>query len=78
MGSVNGRVYTSKFKGVSWSEARGKWVAQISKGDMHRCIGRFDYETDAAAAYDNAARELFVELAHLNLPDDPPAMAAAA
>jgi hypothetical protein len=66
MGTVNGRKYTSKYKGVSWSEGRGKWVAQITRGDMHRHIGRFDDELAAAEAYDEAARELFGEHAYLN------------
>ena len=68
MGTVNGRKYTSKYKGVSWSEQRGKWVAQITKGDVHRLIGRFDDELAAAEAYDEAARELFGEHAYLNFP----------
>ncbi len=56
MGTVSGRKYTSEFKGVSWSEPRAKWLAQIRKDGIHRLIGRFDNETDAAIAYDAAAR----------------------
>jgi hypothetical protein len=69
MGTVNGRKYTSNFKGVSWDSKREKWVVQISKGEMHRHIGRFGDEIAAAQAYDEAARELFGEHAHLNFPD---------
>jgi hypothetical protein len=71
MGSVSGRKYTSKYKGVSWSEPRGKWVAQISRDDVYENVGRFGSEIDAAAAYDAAARVLFGEHAHLNFPDQP-------
>lgn len=71
MGSVSGREYTSPYKGVSWSEPRGKWVAQISKDQVHRNVGRFDSEIDAATAYDAAARVLFGEHGHLNFPDQP-------
>ena len=69
-GSVNGRKYTSSFKGVCWSEERGKWVAQIVKDGKHRLIGRFYEEIDAAQAYDEAARELFGEHAWLNFPNE--------
>jgi len=57
---------TSRYKGVCWDERRGKWLAQISKEGVHRHLGRFDDEIDAAEAYDNAARELFGEHAYLN------------
>lgn len=57
---------TSKYKGVCWDEDRGKWLAQIRKDGVHRHLGRFDDEIDAAEAYDNAARELFGEHAFLN------------
>jgi hypothetical protein len=71
MGSVSGRKYTSPYKGVSWSEPRGKWVAQITKDEVHKNVGRFDSEIDAARAYDAAARVLFGEHGHLNFPDQP-------
>ncbi len=57
---------TSKYKGVCWDERRGKWLAQISKEGVHKHLGRFHDEIDAAEAYDNAARELFGEHAFLN------------
>jgi hypothetical protein len=69
MGTVNGRKYTSNFKGVSWDSSREKWVVQISSGEVHRHIGRFGDEIAAAEAYDEAARELFGEHAYLNFPD---------
>jgi hypothetical protein len=77
MGTVSGRKYTSDFKGVSWDSSRERWTAQISKGEMHRHIGRFHDEIAAAEAYDEAARELFGEHAYLNFPDGVDAWLAA-
>ncbi|HSI34284.1 MAG: AP2 domain-containing protein [Phycisphaerae bacterium] len=71
MGTVSGRKYTSDYKGVSWDAPRGKWLVQITSGRVYSHIGRFDSETDAAAAYDAAARVLFGDHAHLNFPDQP-------
>lgn len=68
-GIVNGRQFTSQYKGVCWCEDRGMWVAQIRKGGLYRHIGRFYEEEDAAEAYDKAARELFGDHASLNFPD---------
>lgn len=69
MGTVNGRVYTSQFKGVCWDNQTKKWLVQIRKGATARKIGRFGDELAAAEAYDEAARELFGEHARLNFPD---------
>jgi hypothetical protein len=69
-GTISGHEYTSKFKGVSWCQDRGKWVVQICRDQRQRHLGRFDDEITAAQAYDAAARELFGEHARLNLPDD--------
>ena len=69
MGTVNGRKYTSRFKGVSWDSSRAKWHVQITSGEVHRYIGRFGDEIAAAEAYDEAARELFGKHAYLNFPD---------
>ena len=77
MGTVSGREYTSKYKGVCWDEPRGKWLAQISCGEMHRHLGRFDDEIAAAEAYDEAARQYFGEHARLNFPEEPSMRAAA-
>lgn len=59
---------TSKYKGVHWCKAREKWCAQIRVNYKRIVLGRFDLETDAAKAYDIAAREHFGEFARLNLP----------
>jgi hypothetical protein len=69
MGTVNGRSYTSKYKGVSWNERSGKWSANIQKDGKARRLGMFEDEIAAAQAYDEAARELFGEYAWLNFPD---------
>jgi hypothetical protein len=69
MATRAGQPCTSKFKGVSWDQSRGKWKAQIRKEGVNRFIARFDDEIAAAQAYDEAAREWFGEHAWLNFPD---------
>jgi hypothetical protein len=70
MRSKKGQALTSRYKGVCWDKRRELWVAQIVRDKKHRHIGRFERETDAARAYDEAARELFGEkYAWLNFPD---------
>ena len=60
------RNVSSKYKGVSFSNCRGKWCAAIGKDSQKFFLGRFDNEVDAAKAYNNAAIELFGEFACLN------------
>jgi hypothetical protein len=64
-----GKECTSRFKGVWHDEQRGKWVAQIRKGEVHMNIGRFGDELAAAEAYDHCARVWFGAHAYLNFPD---------
>lgn len=70
--SVNGqnrdsrRGSTSKYLGVFWDSERGKWRAQISKVGKSACLGRFNSEEEAAAAYNSAARILFGEFSAQN------------
>lgn len=67
----NGRPYargTSQYKGVSWNRERRAWVAQITRSGRVCNLGRFFSETDAARAYDAAAREAYGEYAYLNFP----------
>lgn len=46
----------SRYKGVSWAKARGRWVAQIRKdGKCHEIIATTD-EREAALYYDIAAQ----------------------
>jgi hypothetical protein len=64
---------TSRFKGVSWHKATGKWAATIHFKRRAFWLGYFDDEAEAARAYDAKAVELFGEFARLNFPDEWPA-----
>jgi hypothetical protein len=57
---------TSKFKGVTWYRATGRWMAQAQIAGTKHFLGYFETETDAAHAYDQAASEAFGEFARLN------------
>lgn len=56
----------SKYRGVCQS-AKGRWVAQISRQGVRLCLGTYDTEEDAAAAYDAAAKKVHGDYARLNL-----------
>jgi hypothetical protein len=57
---------TSKYKGVAWNDESKKWQASIMHNGRKIHIGYYDYEADAAIAYDDYAAELFGEFAYLN------------
>lgn len=57
---------TSKYKGVCWFKTREKWVARIMINGKTKHLGYFLDELDAALAYNEAAKELFGEYAHIN------------
>lgn len=57
---------SSKFKGVSLSKKRGAWEAYIHIGYQKKRLGHFVAETQAAAAYDAAARLFFGKFAQVN------------
>lgn len=65
---------SSKYKGVYWHKEHkykqkvyvGKWLAQINFNGQQIYLGLFDNQTDAAKAYDNAAKKYFGEFAELN------------
>lgn len=60
---------TSRFRGVSWDAARGKWTAGIGIDGKRVGLGRFETEEDAARIYDAAAARQFGEFAKLNFPE---------
>jgi hypothetical protein len=58
---------SSQYKGVSWSNGKGKWRACITIGkSIH--LGYFIDEAEAAHAYDEAARTRFGIFANCNFP----------
>ena len=57
---------TSGYKGVSWNRETRKWRAMIQHNGQLIHIGYYEYEQDAAIAYDDMAIELFDEFACLN------------
>jgi hypothetical protein len=57
---------TSGYKGVCWDRDRRKWQARIQHNGRLIHIGYYEYEQDAAIAYDDMAIELFGEFACLN------------
>lgn len=62
----NRRGRPNRLKGVSWHKKGKKWMAQIMACGTYRYLGLFDSETDAAKAYDSAARELHGVFARTN------------
>lgn len=60
------RSTTSRFKGVFRMADYQRWIARIKCNGKSRYLGSFHKETDAAMAYDIAARETFREFARTN------------
>lgn len=58
---------TSKFKGVHFSPAKNRWIAQISRDGRRIHIGTFTSEDEAAIAYNLAALAHFGDFAKLNI-----------
>ena len=56
----------SKYKGVAQSKSGNRWFASIGCEGRRIHLGSFKSETDAAKAYDKAAKELFGQFAALN------------
>ena len=61
---------TSGYKGVTYCAQSHKWRADITFENRQRNLGRFSTPEEAAAAYDDTARELFGAFARLNFPND--------
>jgi len=57
---------SSKYKGVSWDKAAGKYLAQIRVLGKKCYLGQFVKQEDAARAYDKRAAEVFGSHAVLN------------
>ena len=57
---------SSKYKGVSYYKANGRYQAHIRKNGYKKHLGYFKTEEEAALAYDVAVQELFGEYARLN------------
>ena len=62
---------SSCYKGVCWNQNKTKWQAYIRLNNRKYHLGCFDYEIDAALAYDDKAVELFGEFACLNFTHRP-------
>lgn len=50
--AVNGRTFTSKFRGVHQTFPTKRWEAQFRRGGKPTSLGCFDQEEEAARAYD--------------------------
>lgn len=57
---------SSQYRGVHKTR-NNKWAAQISRQGIRLSLGYYDSEEEAAAAYDEAARDVHGEYARLNL-----------
>ncbi len=58
---------TSRFLGVTFSNCRNKWIAQIKIDGKNRHIGSFDSEIQAALKYNEAAKIHHGDFANLNI-----------
>ena len=65
----NGLPVTSRYKGVNLDKRRGRWNAEIRKGNKKTWLGSFLSEVDAAKAYDAAAVRLHGEFCSINFKD---------
>ena len=64
------KLTSSKYKGVTLSKRAKKWQANICYNGIHKNLGLFENEEDAAKAYDAAAQIYHKEFAVLNFPND--------
>ena len=57
---------TSKYKGVSYVKSKKIWRARIEKNGKSHYLGDFIHEEHAAMAYNEAALEMFGDIAYQN------------
>jgi len=60
---------SSKYKGVKKMKNSNKFRAAITNNRKYFHLGVFEDETEAARAYDEAARKYHKEFAYLNFPE---------
>ena len=68
--NVRQRGKTSQYRGVSWNKVSGKWKAHIDYNSCRHHLGYFKDETEAALAYDRAARDQYGDSAVTNFDKD--------
>ena len=56
----------SDYRGVH-KQNSGRWAAQLSSGGVRWCLGTYDTAGEAAAAYDEKAKEVHGDYSRLNL-----------
>lgn len=61
--------FHSKYKGLTWYKREKRWAVRIMADRKSIFLGFFQNETDAARAYDNAAKKYHGDFAALNFPD---------
>jgi hypothetical protein len=59
---------SSRYKGVSWSKSKLRWVSYVNHQGKSRSVGTSIDENEAARKYDAAATAIWGEFARLNFP----------
>lgn len=60
------RKTSTNFKGIYWNKVHRKWLVSIKVNHQRVFIGLFESETEAANAYDEAAKKYYGEFANTN------------
>lgn len=66
MNQIQHKLFSSKYKGVSWHKGNKRWISRIMINKKQINLGCFDNEEESAKAYDKKAKEAFGEYALLN------------